>query len=65
MSKVVCGKYSCVHNTDGKCSMKMIGIDASGYCINYKKYSHTDKSIVEYEDTMQEMCRRALDKGRE
>lgn len=65
MGKVVCGKYSCVYNAYGKCSMKTIGIDASGYCINYKKYSHTDQIIVEYEDTMQERCRRALDKERE
>ena len=60
MSKIICGRYSCVHNTDGKCSMKTIGIDASGCCIGYKKYSYTDRSVVEYEDTMQKAYQKAL-----
>jgi hypothetical protein len=62
MRKVICGKYSCVFNNGGVCGLNTIGIDATGKCINYKKYGYTEDDVVEYEKYMQEMGVKGLSK---
>jgi len=44
MKKIICGKYNCEFNTNGKCHKKEIAISEDLKCISYHKFVSYEKS---------------------